>query len=70
MATTNEYRVTGMSCEHCEHAVREEVFKLAGVADVRVSAADGRLLITAGVPVADAEVIAAVDAAGYDAERV
>ncbi len=28
-----EYKVTGMSCGHCEASVRGEVSKLAGVQD-------------------------------------
>ena len=70
MMTKNEYQVTGMSCGHCESAVRGEVSKLTGVEQVDVSAADGRLVITASQPVADADVLAAVDEAGYEAVRV
>ena len=70
MATTNEYRVTGMSCGHCESAVRGEVSKLGGVERVEVTAASGRLVITSTQPLADDDVIAAVDEAGYDAVRV
>ncbi|CAN5609046.1 heavy-metal-associated domain-containing protein [Microbacterium sp.] len=70
MATTNEYQVTGMSCEHCESAVRGEVSKLGGVEQIDVSAASGRLVITSTQPLADADVLAAVDEAGYEAVRV
>ena len=68
--TTNEYRVTGMTCGHCEAAVRGEVSKLDGVQQVEVSAADGRLTVTAGGALDDAAVLAAVDEAGYEAVRV
>jgi len=68
--TTNEFQVTGMTCAHCEYAVRSEVAKVAGVEQVEVTAASGRLLVTTGAPVADAEIIAAVDEAGYEAVRV
>jgi copper chaperone len=68
--TTNEYRVTGMSCGHCESAVRREVTKLDGVEQIDVSAASGRLIVTSAQPLRDAEVIAAVEEAGYDAVRV
>jgi len=68
--TTNEFRVSGMSCGHCESAVRREVKKIAGVEQVAVTASNGRLLVTVGTPVADADVIAAVDEAGYEAVRV
>ena len=70
MATTNEYQVTGMSCGHCESAVRGEVSKLGGVEQIDVSAASGRLVITSTQPLADADVLAAVDEAGYEAVRV
>jgi copper chaperone len=68
--TTNEYQVTGMSCGHCESAVRGEVSKLNGVEQVDVSAASGRLVITSAQPLSDADVLAAVDEAGYEAVRV
>lgn len=68
--TTTEYRVTGMSCAHCEAAIREEVGKIAGVQQIDVSAGDGRLVITADVAPVDDDVLAAVDEAGYDAVRV
>jgi copper chaperone len=68
--TTNEYQVTGMSCGHCEASVRGEVTKLAGVADVEVSAKTGRLVIATDSPVDDDAVIAAVDEAGYTAVRI
>ena len=67
---TNEYQVTGMSCGHCEGSVRGEVSKLSGVDRIDVSAASGRLVITAATPPADADVLAAVDEAGYAAVRV
>ena len=68
--TTNEFQVTGMTCGHCESAVRTEVAKIAGVDQVEVTASSGRLLVTVGAPVADDEIIAAVDEAGYEAVRV
>jgi copper chaperone len=68
--TTNEFQVTGMSCGHCESAVRGEVAKVAGVEQVDVSAASGRLLISASAPLDDAAVLAAVAEAGYEAARV
>lgn len=67
--TTQNYTVTGMSCHHCEMAVTEEVSKLAGVSDIQVSAAQGTLSFTAANPVSDADVLAAVEEAGYTATR-
>ncbi|BDV29817.1 heavy-metal-associated domain-containing protein [Microbacterium terricola] len=67
--TANEYQVTGMSCGHCEAAVRREVGQLPGIETVEVSATDGRLVVTAAGALDDAAVIAAVDEAGYAAVR-
>ncbi|WP_194409335.1 heavy-metal-associated domain-containing protein [Microbacterium cremeum] len=64
-----QYTVTGMTCGHCEASVRREVSKLAGVEDVRVSAAAGTLTIVTAADLADDAVLAAVDEAGYAAAR-
>lgn len=66
---TAQYEVTGMTCAHCEQAVTEEVGQIPGVLDVEVSATNGRLVITTSAPVADEQVLAAVDEAGYSAVR-
>lgn len=63
----SEYQVTGMSCGHCEAAVHREVSKLGGVEKIEVSAATGRLVVSGQVD--DADVLAAVDEAGYEAAR-
>ena len=70
MAQTTEYQVTGMNCGHCEASVRGEVAKLDGVERIDVSAATGRLVVQSAAPLADADIIAAVDEAGYEAVRV
>ncbi|BDZ59298.1 MULTISPECIES: heavy-metal-associated domain-containing protein [Micrococcales] len=69
MTTTTEYQVTGMSCGHCETAIRSEVSEIPGVTGIEVSAQTGRLAVTSDQPVDDAAVIAAVDEAGYAAVR-
>lgn len=61
------YVVSGMSCEHCERAVQEEVGQVPGVDRVEVSAATGRLVVS-GTGTDPEAVIAAVDEAGYSAE--
>lgn len=67
---TTEYTVTGMTCDNCERHIREEVGLIAGVTDIEISHETGRLVVsTAGVPVDDEAVIAAVDEAGYEAVR-
>ncbi|OBI10485.1 heavy-metal-associated domain-containing protein [Mycobacterium scrofulaceum] len=67
---TSEYRVDGMSCGHCESAVREEVSRLPGVERVDVSADTGRLVITSSSPLDANAVLGAVDEAGYEAVLV
>lgn len=67
--TTTEYTVTGMSCGHCERAIREEVEQIAGITGIEVDAQTGRLAITSEAPLDDAAVLAAVDEAGYAATR-
>ncbi|HAQ59492.1 MAG TPA: heavy metal transporter [Microbacterium sp.] len=69
MATTTEYQVIGMTCGHCEISVREEVGQIAGVEEIHVSAQTGKLVVTAVQAVDDADVLAAVDEAGYSAVR-
>lgn len=70
MTNTVEYQVTGMTCGHCENAIRAEVGQIAGVEQVDVSAQTGRLVVSASTPVDEAAVIAAVDEAGYSAVRL
>lgn len=67
---TSEYRVDGMSCGHCESAVRDEVGRLPGVERVDVSADTGRLVITSSSPLDADAVLGAVDEAGYEAVLV
>lgn len=69
MAKT-EYRVTGMTCGHCEKAVREEVGAVDGVQHVDVSAAHGTLVVTSDQSIDEAAVFAAVEEAGYQAVHV
>ena len=69
MATTTEYQVTGMSCGHCESAIRSEVSEIPGVTAIDVSAATGRLAVTSETLIDDAAVLASVDEAGFTAVR-
>lgn len=68
MATT-EFNVTGMTCGHCEMSVREEVEEIPGASVSQVSHETGRLVVESDQPVDDAAVKAAVEEAGYSAER-
>lgn len=66
----NEYQVTGMTCGHCEMSIREEVSEIDGVEGIQVSAQTGKLIVTAAGEIDDAQVLAAVEEAGYSAVRV
>lgn len=67
---TSEYRVSGMTCAHCEAAVQSEVARLPGVGGVAVSADTGRLVVTSAQPIDADAVLSAVDEAGYEAVLV
>ena len=61
------YRVPGMSCEHCEQAVKQEVGKVAGVATVEVNL-ETKLVLVRGDDLSDEALRAAIDDAGYEVE--
>ncbi|MFD9353333.1 heavy-metal-associated domain-containing protein [Streptomyces sp. NPDC060031] len=64
--TTTVYRVTGMTCGHCEGAVTGELSALPGVSSVKAVAATGEVTVVSAAPLAEADVRAAVDEAGYE----
>ena len=66
LVETRSISVTGMSCDHCARAVRAEVGRLAGVADVDVDVAAGRVRITAEPLPDDAALREAIEEAGYE----
>ena len=69
MATTTRWIVTGMTCGHCEAAVRDEVGRLDGVTAVEVDLVPtGSSVVTVISDTApdEAAVRAAVDGAGYE----
>ena len=46
---TLDFTVTGMTCQHCVASVTEEVNELAGVQEVDVDLASGRLHVVGDV---------------------
>ena len=66
MSTSSTYTVTGMTCDHCVAAVRQEVAAVDGVTDVQVELASGTLTVESDGPVDPADVSAAVEEAGYE----
>jgi copper chaperone CopZ len=63
------YRVDGMSCDHCKAAVTGEVSQVSGVQSVDVDL-ETKLVRVSGTSVDAAEVVAAIDEAGYDSVLV
>lgn len=57
--------VPGMSCGHCEAAVKREVGAVAGVAAVDVDL-DSKLVTVHGEALDRDEIVTAIDEAGYD----
>jgi copper chaperone CopZ len=66
MSVTQTYTVTGMTCGHCAQAVTTELAALPGVDDVQVDVATGAVAVTSAAPLAEPDVRAAVDEAGYE----
>lgn len=60
------FAVPGMTCGHCEAAVKGEISKVAGVSDVHVDLAT-KAVVVHGHGIDHAAVFAAVDEAGYEA---
>jgi len=65
MSATGSYLVTGMTCEHCERSVQEEVGELAGVLEVHADHRTGQLTVHSSAPLDMTAVAAAVEEAGY-----
>jgi copper chaperone CopZ len=62
---TTTFRISGMTCGHCQRAVTEEIGRVPGVSGVTVDLASGSATVTASNPVDRADVAHAVDEAGY-----
>ncbi|MCB0982948.1 MAG: heavy-metal-associated domain-containing protein [Acidimicrobiaceae bacterium] len=57
--------VPGMTCGHCEAAVKGEVTKVTGVTDVAVDLTT-KLVTVSGDGIDRAAVVAAIDEAGFE----
>jgi copper chaperone len=65
--TSATYQVTGMTCEHCVHAVSGELRNLDGVREVTVDLHPGSasaVTVTSDAPLTAAAVETALDEAG------
>jgi copper chaperone CopZ len=63
---TTVYKVSGMSCGHCEGSVSSEISEIAGVTSVQAVAATGEVTVVSASPLDEAAVRAAVDEAGFE----
>jgi copper chaperone CopZ len=63
---TAVYKVSGMSCGHCEGSVSGEISELPGVSSVQAVAASGEVTVVSAAPLDEAAVRAAVDEAGFE----
>ncbi|RSM39148.1 copper chaperone [Amycolatopsis balhimycina DSM 5908] len=62
------YTVSGMSCGHCAQSVAEEITALPGVTEVDVDVPAGRVTVRADTALAEDDVRAAVEEAGFTYE--
>ena len=65
--STQTFPVTGMTCGHCVSAVSSEIGQISGVTDVSVDLVAGgtsTVTLTSDQPVAESDVVAALDEAG------
>ena len=58
------YTVTGMTCNHCVHAIKEEVAAVPGVTSVELTLEDAKLNVTSDAPVDFDRIMEAVYEAG------
>lgn len=65
-SVTTVYKVSGMSCGHCEGSVSGELSRLPGVSSVRAVASSGEVTVVSAAPLDEEAVRAAVDEAGFE----
>ncbi|MFE9098364.1 heavy-metal-associated domain-containing protein [Streptomyces sp. NPDC007264] len=65
-SVTTVYKVSGMSCGHCEGSVSGEISAIAGVTSVTAVASTGEVTVVSTAPLAEEAVRAAVDEAGFE----
>ncbi|ACL26256.1 heavy-metal-associated domain-containing protein [Chloroflexus aggregans] len=63
---TEQFRVPGVSCQHCVHAVRKEVGALNGVVQVDVDLDNKIVTVVHSDDVEITDIVMAIKEAGYD----
>lgn len=67
--TGTTYKVRGMTCGHCVHAVTQELHAIDGVTDVVIDLVEGGdsfVVVSSTEPLDVTQISAAVDEAGYE----
>jgi copper chaperone len=65
-AMTTILSVPEISCQHCVNAITKEVSRLQGVRNVQVDLATKRVSVDANEQVLPAQLVEAINEAGYD----
>ncbi|MEU8588049.1 heavy-metal-associated domain-containing protein [Streptomyces sp. NPDC048664] len=65
-SVTAVYKVSGMSCGHCEGSVSGELSEISGVSSVAAVASTGEVTVVSAAPLDDEAVRAAIDEAGFE----
>ena len=65
---TKKLKISGMTCDHCVSHVKSALEGVEGVSDADVSLENHEAELTLSSEVIDADLIAAVETAGYEAE--
>ncbi|MFF3844595.1 heavy-metal-associated domain-containing protein [Streptomyces sp. NPDC002328] len=65
-SVTTVFKVSGMSCGHCEGAVSGEISELPGVSSVQAVASSGEVTVVSAAALDEEAVRAAVDEAGFE----
>ena len=62
-----EFKVEGMSCSHCERAIKNELNELNGVSNTEVDLSGKTVTVQYDIDlVTDSELIGAIEEAGYE----
>jgi copper ion binding protein len=62
----DQFRVSEISCQHCVNAITKEVSALPGVKEVKVNLADKSVRVEHTEDVRVADLVKAINEAGYD----
>ncbi len=64
---TTTFSVSGMTCEHCVRAVKQEVGEISGVTQVDVElGTPSTVTVQSTEPISRQDLVAAIDEAGYE----